>query len=235
MLNNADLKFPSIKGEDGEEVEITHGRYIQFLESDDRRVREDAFKAVYETYGKYKNTFASTLSGAVKRNNFNARVRKYDSARQAALSNNNIPEAVYDQLIESVNDNLHLLHRYIDIRKRALGLDELHMYDLYTPLVPEVKMNVKYEEAQDMLLKSLHVLGDEYVDILKEAYENRWVDVYENKGKRSGAYSSGAYGTNPYILMNWHDNVNNLFTLAHEFGHSVHSYYTRKTQPHGIR
>lgn len=231
MLNNADLKFPSIKGEDGEEVEITHGRYIQFLESDDRRVREDAFKAVYETYGKYKNTFASTLSGAVKRNNFNARVRKYDSARQAALSNNNIPEAVYDQLIESVNDNLHLLHRYIDIRKRALGLDELHMYDLYTPLVPEVKMNVKYEEAQDMLLKSLHVLGDEYVDILKEAYENRWVDVYENKGKRSGAYSSGAYGTNPYILMNWHDNVNNLFTLAHEFGHSVHSYYTRKT-PH---
>ncbi|MGY0012515.1 oligoendopeptidase F [Bacillus anthracis] len=232
MLNNADLKFPSIKGEDGEEVEITHGRYIQFLESDDRRVREDAFKAVYETYGKYKNTFASTLSGAVKRNNFNARVRKYDSARQAALSNNNIPEAVYDQLIESVNDNLHLLHRYIDIRKRALGLDELHMYDLYTPLVPEVKMNVKYEEAQDMLLKSLHVLGDEYVDILKEAYENRWVDVYENKGKRSGAYSSGAYGTNPYILMNWHDNVNNLFTLAHEFGHSVHSYYTRKTQTH---
>ncbi|MFB5250962.1 oligoendopeptidase F [Bacillus mycoides] len=232
MLNNADLKFPSIKGEDGEEVEITHGRYIQFLESDDRRVREDAFKAVHETYGKYKNTFASTLSGAVKRNNFNARVRKYDSARQAALSNNNIPEAVYDQLIESVNDNLHLLHRYIDIRKRALGLDELHMYDLYTPLVPEVKMNVKYEEAQEMLLKSLNVLGDEYVEILKEAYENRWVDVYENKGKRSGAYSSGAYGTNPYILMNWHDNVNNLFTLAHEFGHSVHSYYTRKTQPH---
>ncbi|KFM99426.1 oligoendopeptidase F [Bacillus clarus] len=232
MLNNADLKFPSIKGEDGEEVEVTHGRYIQFLESDDRRVRHDAFHAVFETYGKYKNTFASTLSGAVKRNNFNARVRKYDSARQAALSNNNIPETVYDQLVETVNDNLHLLHRYIDIRKRALGLDELHMYDLYTPLVPEAKMSVKYEEAQDMLLKSLHVLGDEYVEILKEAYENRWVDVYENKGKRSGAYSSGAYGTNPYILMNWHDNVDNLFTLAHEFGHSVHSYYTRKTQPH---
>ncbi|SDZ25255.1 oligoendopeptidase F [Bacillus sp. 166amftsu] len=232
MLNNADLKFPSIKDENGEEVEVTHGRYTQFLESDDPRVRHDAFHAVYETYGKYKNTFASTLSGAVKRNNFNARVRKYDSARQAALSNNNIPETVYDQLVKTVNDNLHLLHRYIDIRKRALGLDELHMYDLYTPLVPEVKMNVKYEEAQDILLKSLNVLGDEYVEILKEAYENRWVDVYENKGKRSGAYSSGAYGTNPYILMNWHDNVNNLFTLAHEFGHSVHSYYTRKIQPH---
>ncbi|MGG2016196.1 oligoendopeptidase F [Bacillus sp. S10(2024)] len=232
ILNNADLKFPSIQDENGEEVEVTHGRYIQFLESDDPRVRHDAFHAVYETYGKYKNTFASTLNGAIKRNNFYANIRKYDSARQAALSNNNIPESVYDQLVETVNENLHLLHRYIDIRKRALGLDELHMYDLYTPLVPEVKMNVTYKEAQDILLQSLHVLGDEYVEILKEAYENRWVDVYENKGKRSGAYSSGAYGTNPYVLMNWHDNVNNLFTLAHEFGHSVHSYYTRKTQPY---
>ncbi|MCP1122867.1 oligoendopeptidase F [Bacillus sp. AFS018417] len=232
ILNNADLKFPSIQDENGEEVEVTHGRYIQFLESDDPRVRHDAFHAVYETYGKYKNTFASTLNGAIKRNNFYGNVRKYDSARQAALSNNNIPESVYDQLVETVNENLHLLHRYIDIRKRALGLEELHMYDLYTPLVPEVKMNVTYKEAQDMLLQSLNVLGEEYVDILKEAYENRWVDVYENKGKRSGAYSSGAYGTNPYVLMNWHDNVNNLFTLAHEFGHSVHSYYTRKTQPY---
>lgn len=232
ILNNADLKFPSIQDENGEEVEVTHGRYIQFLESDDPRVRHDAFHAVYETYGKYKNTFASTLNGAVKRNNFYSKVRKYDSARQAALSNNNIPESVYDQLVETVNENLHLLHRYIDIRKRALGLEELHMYDLYTPLVPEVKMNVTYKEAQDILLESLHVLGDEYVEILKEAYANRWVDVYENKGKRSGAYSSGTYGTNPYVLMNWHDNVNNLFTLAHEFGHSVHSYYTRKTQPY---
>ncbi|WP_028402588.1 oligoendopeptidase F [Ectobacillus panaciterrae] len=232
MLNNADLKFPEITDENGDEVEITHGRYIQFLESEDGRVRHDAFKAVYETYGKYKNTLASTLSGAVKRNNFYARVRKYDSARQAALSNNNIPESVYDQLVNTVRDHLHLLHRYIDIRKRALGVDELHMYDLYTPLVKEVKMEVSYKEAQDILLKSLAVLGDEYVDILKEAYENGWVDVYENKGKRSGAYSSGAYGTNPYVLMNWHDNVNNLFTLAHEFGHSVHSYYTRKNQPY---
>ncbi len=232
MLNNADLKFPTIEDENGEEVEVTHGRYIQFLESEDPRVRRDAFKAVYDTYGKYKNTFASTLSGAVKKNNFYARVRKYESARQAALSNNNIPESVYDQLVNAVNDNLHLLHRYISIRKRALGLDELHMYDLYTPLVQEAKIEVTYKEAQDILLKALAVLGDEYVSILKEAYENRWVDVYENKGKRSGAYSSGAYGTNPYILMNWHDNVNNLFTLAHEFGHSVHSYYTRKTQPY---
>ncbi|MFP3122334.1 oligoendopeptidase F [Ectobacillus funiculus] len=232
MLNNADLKFPSIQDENGEEVEVTHGRYTQFLESEDQRVRRDAFQAVYDTYGKYKNTFASTLSGAVKKNNFYARVRKYDSARQAALSNNNIPEAVYDQLVNTVNDHLPLLHRYIEIRKRALELDELHMYDLYTPLVKEAKIEVKYEEAQDILLKALAKFGDEYVSILKEAYENRWVDVHENRGKRSGAYSSGTYGTNPYILMNWQDNVNNLFTLAHEFGHSVHSYYTRKTQPY---
>ncbi|MFX3624128.1 MAG: oligoendopeptidase F [Ectobacillus sp.] len=232
MLNNADLKFPEIRDENGEEIEVTHGRYIQFLESEDRRVRHDAFKAVYDTYGKYKNTFASTLSGAVKKNNFYARVRKYDSARQAALSNNNIPESVYDQLVNTVNDNLHLLHKYIDIRKRALELDELHMYDLYTPLIKEAKMEVPYEEAQNILLEALAVMGQEYVDILKEAYENRWVDVYENKGKRSGAYSSGSYGTNPYILMNWQNNVNNLFTLAHEFGHSVHSYYTRNNQPY---
>ncbi|MFT4412488.1 oligoendopeptidase F [Fredinandcohnia humi] len=232
MLNNADLTFPTIKDENGEEVEITHGRYIRFLESTDRRVREEAFKAVYETYGKYKNTFGSTLSGTVKKDNFNARVRNYKSAREAALSSNNIPETVYDNLVNTINDNLHLLHRYVDLRKKALGVDELHMYDLYTPLVKDVKMEVTYEEAKDYILKGLAPLGDDYLGVLKEGFENRWVDVHENKGKRSGAYSSGTYGTNPYILMNWQDNVNNLFTLAHEFGHSVHSYYTRKNQPY---
>jgi oligoendopeptidase F len=231
MLNNADLKFPSVKDENGEEVEITHGRYIRFLESGDQRVRRDAFKAVYETYGSYKNTFASTLSGTVKKDNFYARVRNYKSAREAALSNNNIPEQVYENLVNTVNEYLPLLHRYVALRKRVLGLEEIHMYDLYTPLVKETKMEVSYEEAQDHVLKGLAPLGEEYQGILKEAYENRWVDVQENKGKRSGAYSSGVYGTNPYILMNWQNNVNNLFTLAHEFGHSVHSYYTRKTQP----
>ncbi|MFD1735331.1 oligoendopeptidase F [Bacillus salitolerans] len=231
MLNNADLKFPTIKDENGEEVEITHGRYIRFLESSDGRVRKEAFKAVYETYGNYKNTFASTLSGAVKKDNFYARVRNYKTAREAALSTNNIPEQVYDNLVNTVNDHLHLLHRYVSLRKKVLGLSELHMYDLYTPLVKDIKMEVSYEEAKDYVLKGLKPLGEEYQSILKEAYENRWVDVHENKGKRSGAYSSGVYGTNPYILMNWQDNVNNLFTLAHEFGHSVHSYYTRKSQP----
>ncbi len=232
MLNNADLEFPSIKDEDGEEVEVTHGRYIRFLESEDRKVRQDAFKAVYSTYDKYKNTFASTLSGAVKKDNFYATVRNYDSARQAALSNNNIPEEVYDNLIKTVNDNLHVLHKYLDLRKKVLGLDELHMYDLFTPLVKDVKMKIPYTEAKDYLLKGLAPLGEDYLAILNEGFENRWVDVHENKGKRSGAYSSGTYGTNPYILMNWQDNVNNLFTLAHEFGHSVHSYYTRQSQPY---
>jgi oligoendopeptidase F len=232
MLNNADLTFPTIKDENGEEVEVTHGRYIRFLESDDRRVREEAFKAVYETYGKYKNTFGSTLSGTVKKDNFNARVRNYSSAREAALSNNNIPESVYENLVNTINDNLHLLHRYVRLRKKLLGVDELHMYDLYTPLIKDVKMEIPYSEAKDYLLKGLAPLGEDYLRLVQEGFDNRWVDVHENKGKRSGAYSSGTYGTNPYILMNWQDNVNNLFTLAHEFGHSVHSYYTRNNQPY---
>ena len=232
MLNNADLTFPTIKDENGEEVEITHGRYIRFLESDDVRIREEAFKKVYETYGNYKNTFGSTLSGTVKKDNFNARIRNYSSAREAALSNNNIPESVYENLVNTVNDNLHLLHRYVRLRKKLLGVEELHMYDLYTPLVKDVKMEVKYEEAREYLVKGLAPLGDDYLRVLQEGLDNRWVDVHENKGKRSGAYSSGTYGTNPYILMNWQNNVNNLFTLAHEFGHSVHSYYTRNNQPY---
>ena len=231
MLNNADLTFPSIINENGEEVDLTHGRYSTFLESKDRRVREDAFTKVYDTYGNFKNTFASTLSGAVKTHNFSAKVRNYESARQAALDNNNIPEQVYDNLVEAVNEKLPLLHRYTELRKKVLKLDELHMYDLYTPLVKEVEMKVSYEEAKDFMFKGLSPLGSEYGEILKEAFENRWIDVEDNKGKRSGAYSSVSYATNPYILMNWQDDVNNTFTLAHELGHSVHSYYTRKTQP----
>ena len=232
MLNNADLQFPTIKDENGNDVEVTHGRYSRFLESSDQRVRHDAFKAVYDTYGKFRNTFASTISGNVKRDNFNARIRKYSSARQAALASNNIPESVYDNLVKTVTEHLPLLHRYIKLRKKVLGLKELHMYDLYTPLVKDVKMEIKYDEAKEIVLKGLAPLGEQYLQVLKEGFENRWVDIHENKGKRSGAYSSGAYGTNPYILLNWQDNVNNLFTLAHEFGHSVHSYFTRKNQPY---
>lgn len=235
MLNNADLAFPVIKDENGEEVEVTHGRFSRFLESADPRVRRDAFHAVYETYGKFQNTFASTLSGNIKKDNFYARVRNYSSARHGALSENNIPESVYENLVSTISDQLPLLHRYIKLRKKVLGLNELHMYDLYTPLVKDVKMEIGYEEAKEIILNGLSPLGEEYINVLKEGFENRWVDVHENKGKRSGAYSSGSYGTNPYVLMNWQNNVNNLFTLAHEFGHSVHSYYTRKTQayPYG--
>ncbi|MFB4165710.1 oligoendopeptidase F [Alteribacillus sp. JSM 102045] len=231
MLNNADIKFPTIKNENGEEVQVTHGRILRFFESDDRRVRKDAFEAVYGTYKKFRNTFASTLSGQVKKNLFNANVRKYDTARQAALSKNHIPEIVYDQLVDTVNDHLHLLHRYVRLRKQVLELDEIHNYDLYTPLVKDVDMKINYDEAQQMVLKGIEPLGEEYVKTVEEGYKSRWIDVYENEGKRSGAYSSGAYGTMPYILMNWQDNVNNMFTLAHELGHSMHSYFSRKHQP----
>lgn len=232
LLNNADLQFPTIRDENGEEVEITHGRFLTLIESPDRRVRREAFQGVYDTYGKVLNTMASTLSATVKEHNFNAKVRNYQSARQAALFQNDIPEMVYDQLIKTVHEHLPLLHRYLEIRKRALNVKELHLYDLYCPLVPDVKMKITYEEAKKWIVKGLAPLGEEYVQVLQKAFDNRWIDVYENKGKRSGAYSFGTYGTNPYILMNWQDNVDNLFTLAHELGHSLHSYYTRKHQPY---
>ncbi|MDQ0298834.1 oligoendopeptidase F [Salibacterium salarium] len=231
MLNNADLKFPTIEDENGEEVQVTHGRILRFFESDDRRVRRDAFNAVYSTYKKYRNTFASTLSGEVKKHLFSANVRNYESARKAALSANHIPEVVYDQLVDTVNDHLHLLHRYVRLRKRVLDLDEIHNYDLYTPLVKDVDMKVSYEDAQKQVLKAVEPLGEDYVKTVEEGFNSRWIDVYENEGKRSGAYSSGAYGTKPYVLMNWQDNVNNMFTLAHELGHSMHSYFSRKHQP----
>lgn len=231
MLNNADLTFGLVKDEEGNEIQLTHGRYSRFLESKDAKVREGAFKEMYAKYGEFKNTFASTLSGNVKAHNVKARIRKYDSARDAALSGNHIPEQVYENLVSTIHKNLHLLHRYVALRKDVLQLDELHMWDVYTPLVEDTEIKFTYEEAKNTMLESFHPLGEDYTAIVKEGLENRWVDVRENKGKRSGAYSSGSYGTNPYILMNWQDNVNNLFTLAHEFGHSVHSYYSRQNQP----
>src|SRR5690625_212343 len=231
MLNNADLTFPKIKDENENEVELTHGRYIHFLESQDRSVREAAFKAMHQTFGNFKNTFAATLTGNVKKDNFNAKVRHYDSARHAALNGNKIPETVYDNLIDAVHEKLPVFHRYIDLRKKVLDVEELHMYDLYTPLVQDGKMTVDYEQAKKYVLESLAPLGEEYQGIVQKAFNNRWIDVVENKGKRSGAYSSGTYGTNPFILMNWQNNINNLYTLTHELGHSVHSYYTTTNQP----
>lgn len=231
-LNNADLEFPTIKGEDGKEVQITHGRFVSLLQSKNREVRKAAFEAVYATYESYKNTFAATLSGQVKGDIFQAQSRKYNSAREAALSETHIPLSVYDQLVETVDEHLPLLHRYVRLRKKCLEVDELHMYDLYTPIVKDVDFSVTYEEAKQKVIEAVGPLGEEYVNRLKKGFDDRWVDVQENKGKRSGAYSSGAYGTKPFILMNWQDDVDNLFTLAHEFGHSLHSDYTRSSQPY---
>ncbi|MGV3488189.1 MAG: oligoendopeptidase F [Tuberibacillus sp.] len=232
MLNNADLQFPKIKNEQGEEVAVTHGRYHSLIKSSDRRVRQDAFKAMFGTFEKYRNTFASTLSTAFKRDNFYARIRHYNSAREAALSSNNIPIEVYDNLVKTVGKHLPLLHRYVELRKKALKLDDLHMYDLYTPLVQDAEMKVTYEEAKEIVLKGLAPMGEEYINIIREGFDKRWIDVRETQNKRSGAYSSGTYGTMPYILLNWSDDINDVFTLAHELGHSMHSYYTRKHQPY---
>lgn len=232
VLNNADLVFPTIEGEDGEKIQLSHGIYGQLLESTDRRVREDAFKGLYSVYEQFRNTFASTLSANIKAHNYKAKVRKFQSAREAALSSNHIPESVYDTLVSVVNQNLPLLHRYMALRKRLLNVDELHMYDVYTPLLGEAPISYTYEQAVEKAVQALEPMGEEYLAIVKEAFTNRWIDVVENKGKRSGAYSSGAYDTLPYILMNWHDTLDQLFTLVHEMGHSVHSYFTRSNQPY---
>ena len=232
VMNNADLKFPVVQNEAGEDVQLTHGVYGQLLESTDRKVREQAFKALYSVYHQFRNTFASTLSTHIKGHNYKAKIRGYASARAAALSGNHIPEDVYETLTLVVNQYLPLLHRYVELRKELLGLDELHMYDLYTPLLAEAPVKFTYEEAQAKALEALIPLGEEYLEVVKKAFDERWIDVVENQGKRSGAYSSGAYDTQPYILLNWHDRLDELYTLVHEMGHSVHSYFTRHTQPY---
>lgn len=232
VLNNADMTFPKVKNEEGQEVQLTQGLYGKLMESPDREVREGAFKALYKTYDGLKNTFATTLSTNVKAHNYKAKVHKYESARAAALANNHIPESVYDTLLDVVNEHLPLLHRYVDLRKDLLGVEELHMYDMYTPLTGEAPIKYSIEAAMEETLKGLQPLGEDYLAILQEAFDNRWIDWLENEGKRSGAYSSGAYDTNPYILMNWQDSLNQLYTLVHELGHSVHSYLTRKSQPY---
>lgn len=232
MLDNADLKFPVIKDETGKDIEITHGNFIPLMESENREVRKAAFEAVYSTYRSFKNTYASILDGDLKKNIFNSKIRNFNSTREASLSNNNIPETVYDNLINSIHDNLDSMHKYMDIRKRALGVDELHMYDLYTPIVKEVDFKIPYSESVELIKTALHPLKEEYSAIMDEAFDTRWIDIYENKGKRSGAYSSGSYDSKPYILLNYHDTLDNAFTVAHELGHSIHSYLTRKTQPY---
>jgi oligoendopeptidase F len=232
MFNNADIKFPEMKDENGETVKITHGRYGQLLESYDRRVRKEAFEGVYGAYKSFRNTLAAAFSANVKQEAFFAKTRKYGSSLEKALDGANIPVEVYTNLIAAVHDNMEQMHRYVTIRKKLLGLDELHMYDLYTPLVQDIKMEIPFEEAKKIVAQGLEPLGEDYLKILREGYSNRWIDIYENENKRSGAYSWGAYGTHPYVLLNYNDTLNNVFTLAHEMGHAIHSYHSDKTQPY---
>ena len=232
MLNDADIKFPFIRDENGEEVELTKGRYIKFLESRDRRVRKEAFHALYSSYGKQKNTLAAALTASIKKDKFYSTVRKYDSRLEAALDSDNINVEVYDNLIETVGENLHLLHRYLKLRKKALKLDELHMYDIYVPIVEEPQRNIPYEEALGLVENGLKPMGEEYLGYLRKAFKSGWIDVYENEGKTSGAYSWGTYTTHPYVLLNYQGTIKDVFTIAHEMGHALHSLYTNMTQPY---
>ena len=232
MLTNADMKFPIIIDEAGNPVELSQARYIQLRESQDRRVRRDAFEALHQTYHSFRNTLASSLAGSVRSDIFFARSRNYSTALEAALDPNNIPTQVYYNLIQTVHQNLPRLHRYMSLRKRLLGLDELHHYDLYVPMVPDVQMRVPYEEGTRTVLAALAPMGPEYLSALQMAINSRWIDVYENEGKTSGAYSDGSYTTNPFILLNYQGTLTDVFTLAHELGHSMHSHFTRITQPY---
>mgnify|MGYP000862522793 FL=1 len=232
MLNNADLVFPTITDEDGQEVRVTHGRYIDFLMSKDRRVRKDAFTALYSKYREFINTFAATLNTNVKAHIFYARARNYNSALEAALSSDNIPVSVYTNLVDTVKENLDAMHKYVALRKEVLELDELHMYDLYVPLIQDLDVKIPYFEAKETILEGLKPLGEEYIGLLEDGFNNGWIDVYENKGKRSGAYSSSCYGVHPYVLMNYTDSLDNMFTLAHEMGHALHTHYSNENQPY---
>lgn len=231
ILNNADLEFPMVKDDKGQEVQLTHGNYITFVESKDRDVRKGAYEAMYATYKQFQHVFAKTLQTTVKTHNLTANLRHFQSAREAALSRNFVPESVYDSLVSAVNKHLPLLHRYVKLRQEVLGLDELKMYDMYASLA-ETELSYTYEEALVKSEEALAILGDDYLSRVKKAFAERWIDVHENAGKRSGAYSGGCYDSNAFMLLNWQDNLNNLFTLVHETGHSMHSSYTRENQPY---
>ncbi|MGN0348186.1 MAG: oligoendopeptidase F [Roseburia sp.] len=232
ILNNADFVFPEITDENGEKLRLTNGNFVPTEESADRRVRKDAFVAYYSIYKQFANTLAGLYSGQVKRQIFFAKARKYASTLEAAVDANNVPSKVYYNLIETVNRHLDKMHRYVSIRKKCLGVEELHMYDIYTPMIADAAKKISFEEAKETVRKALAPLGEEYVAKVQEGFDNRWLDVYENEGKRSGAYSAGAYGAHPYVLLNHNDTLDNMFTLAHEMGHAMHSYYSNETQPY---
>jgi oligoendopeptidase F len=232
MLDNADIRFPLIKDENGKEVELTKGRYIKFMESENREVRKSAFEAFHNTYKGMINTLSATTAANVKTNIFVKNQRKFGSSLEASLFSDNVSTEVYDNLINTVHQRLDLMHRYVRLRKKALGLDEMHMYDLYVPLVKGYDKNIDYEEAKQMVIEGLAPMGDEYIGILKDGFNSSWIDVYENRGKTGGAYSWGTYGTHPYVLLNFQGKLNDVFTIAHEMGHAIHTHYSFKNQPY---
>ena len=231
-FNNADVKFGKVHDEHGDEKELTSAGFSVFMESRDRNVRKEAFYALYRQYKSYINTLAASYYGNVKQAVFFANARNYESTLQMYLSGSFIPESVYTNLIDTVNNNLDKMHDYVSLRKKTLGVDELHFYDIYAPLTSDYTVKVSYENAKETVLDALKILGDDYVSQVKKGYESGWVDVYENDGKRSGAFSWGAYGTHPYIFLNYTDTLNDIFTLIHETGHAMHTYYSNETQPY---
>ncbi|MFH1068026.1 MAG: M3 family oligoendopeptidase, partial [Candidatus Glassbacteria bacterium] len=231
MLDNADIRYPSIRDENGQEIELTKARYSKILDSGGRELRKRAFEAFYGTYGKYENTLAALLAAIVKRDIFYSQARSYDSSLEAALDADAIPVEVYDNVVASIGNNLAPLHRYVALRKKVLGLDEVHPYDLYTPLFQEVSREYEYDTAVKLVLEALEPMGETYVQAARQGFESHWVDVYETRGKRSGGYSWGGYGTHPYILLNYNGTLGEVFTVAHEMGHALHSHFTWSTQP----
>ena len=232
MLAHADMKFPEIVDSKGNSMQLSEGRYRLFLMSPDRELRRNAFEALFNTYGSYRNTFASTLAGNVKKNIFYAKSRKYNSALEAALDPNNVSLSVYDNVIKTVENNLDPLHRYVALKKKLLKLDKLHMYDLYVPIVPEVELKYNFEAGRDLVKQALLPLGKEYLSVLELGMSNSWIDVYENQGKQTGAYSWGVYGVHPFILLNYNGRYDDVSTLAHELGHAIHSHFSQKYQPY---
>ena len=229
-FSDADMKFPTVTDSTGKEHALTHGSYIALMESPDRTLRENAFKSLYGVYGSFRNGLSAMLNTEIRKNVFLSRARKYDSALQAALTPVEIPEKVYHNLIEAVHQNLDKMYRYMALRKKAMGLDELHMYDIYAPMLPEADRVITFEQAKEYVLAATKVLGPEYHKVIESSFTERWMDIYENEGKRSGAYSCGCK-VHPFVLLNHKDNLNSAFTLAHELGHSMHSYLSNKNQP----
>ncbi len=231
VFRNAELKFPDVTDSEGNTHRLTNSTFVPLEESTDRELRKAAFESFYKTFDGFKNTIAATIDGEFKQRNFFARARKYNSTLEAALDNNEVPVEVYDNLIEAVHQNLDKMYRYVALRKKALKVEELHMYDVYMPIVEDAAHEISYEKAKETVLNALEILGEDYTDMLKEGFANRWIDVYENEGKCSGAYSTGGGNPHPYVLLNHKNNLSTMFTLAHEMGHSLHSYYSTKNQP----